>query len=213
MCSRSEEFLRAEGAFERRHHAVTPERMLVAEKVNHPVDIASARFHVVVIVHLGLEVNLSEPIQIDERVANLRWHVLDCAVTLDERQRLLWSDAVDAWMKIGPDEQAGICDRSTYRPSPLLRGLLLFGGSPLENPLRPLELSAPSRAEVLSATIDEVLNHPDSGSKTTRRHILACHGPRNLGRGTRECSRRWMCGIRGDGSDPPPLLCPALRRG
>ena len=109
MCSRSEEFLRAERAFERRHHAVTSERMFVAEKVNHPVDIASARFHGVVIVHLRLEVNLTEPLQIDaERVANLRWHALDCAVTRHERQRFLSSDAIDAWMKIGPDEQTEI---------------------------------------------------------------------------------------------------------
>ena len=37
--------------------------MFVAEEVNHPVDIASAGFHDVVVAHLRLEVNLTEPLQ------------------------------------------------------------------------------------------------------------------------------------------------------
>ena len=65
---------------------------------------------------------------------------------------------------------------------PLLGSCLLSGGSPLEDSFRPLELGAPSRAEVLPAAIDEVLNHSNSGSETTWRHILARHRPGDLGR-------------------------------
>jgi hypothetical protein len=95
----------------------------------------------------------------------------------------------------------------------LLRGTLLSCDSPLQNAFRPLELGAASRSEVLSAAIDEVLNHPDAGPETTRRHILACHCPRNLG--GRACERlgRRMCGIRGDTPHPLSLLRSAFRRG
>ena len=66
-----------------------PNAMLDAQKVNDPVDIAPPDATLCV-VHVGRAGNLTEPSQIDERVANLRWHVLDCAVTRDECQRLLW---------------------------------------------------------------------------------------------------------------------------
>jgi len=52
-------------------------------------------------------------------------------------------------------------------------GGLLCGGPPLKDPLRPLELGAPSRAEVLPAAIDEVLDHSDSGPETAWGHIVA----------------------------------------
>jgi hypothetical protein len=96
--------------------------------------------------------------------------------------------------------------------SPLC-GSLLSGGSPLKDPLRPLELGASSRAEVLSAAIDEILNHPDSGPDAARRHILACHGSGDLGGrpGERPCRR--VRGIRSDASYPPPLPRPSRCRG
>jgi hypothetical protein len=94
----------------------------------------------------------------------------------------------------------------------LCRGLLSCG-APLEYALRPLELGAPSRAEILPATIDEVLNHPDSGTETARRHILARHCPGDLGRGAGKGSSRWMRGIGGDAAYPLPLPAPASRWG
>jgi hypothetical protein len=50
-------------------------------------------------------------------------------------------------------------------------GSLLSGGSPLEDPLRSLELGASSRAEV-PAAIDEVLNHSDSRPETAWGYTL-----------------------------------------
>jgi hypothetical protein len=117
--------------------------------------------------------------------------------------------SADAVRRAG--NQHRTCVRSMQFASPLLRGGLLCGGSPLKDPLRPLELSAPSRAEVLPAAIDEVLNHPDSGPETAWGHILACHGFGDLGGGAGECPRRRMCGIRRDALHPPPLPRPARR--
>src|SRR5687767_12507749 len=105
----SEQLLRPERTFECRHHAVASERVLVAEKAHHSLDVAAAGFHVIVLVYVRLEIDLPEPIEIGtKRVANLRRHVLDCAVSPHERQRLLRSDPFDARMKIGPDEQTQI---------------------------------------------------------------------------------------------------------
>ena len=76
-----------------------------------------------------------------------------------------------------------------------------------------LARSAASRAEVLPAAIDEVLDHPDSGPETAWRHILACHGSGDLGGGAGERPHRRMCGIRRDASHPPPLPRPDRCRG
>ena len=54
------------------------------------------------------------------------------------------------------------CFTSIAHPSPFLCDSPLSRDSLLKDPLRPLELCAPSCAEVLPTAIDEVLNHPDS---------------------------------------------------
>ena len=83
--------------------------MLVTHEADNPIDIATPRLQVVVITHVGLDVNLSDPIEVRaECIPNLRRHLLYRAVTLHERQRLLRPDALDAWMKVGPHEQAKI---------------------------------------------------------------------------------------------------------
>jgi hypothetical protein len=95
----------------------------------------------------------------------------------------------------------------------LLRDSLLSCGPLLKNPFRPLEFPAPSRAEVLPAAIDEVLNHPDARPETPRRHFLSRHRPGNLGGRARERSWWRVRGICGDASHPLALLRSPFGRG
>jgi hypothetical protein len=90
--------------------------------------------------------------------------------------------------------------------STFLFGSLLRRRSLLQDPLGPVELRPPLRAEILPAAIDEVLNHPDSGPESAGRHILSRHRPGNLGCRTGEGARRWMRGVGGDGSHPLPFV-------
>src|ERR1041384_583905 len=105
----SEQLLRPERAVECGQHAVLLERMFVTHEADDPVDIAAPHLNVIVVTHIWVEVNLSQPIQLGaERIANLRGHLLDCVVTLHERQRFLWPDTFDAAVKVGPNEQSEI---------------------------------------------------------------------------------------------------------
>jgi hypothetical protein len=83
--------------------------MLVGQEADHSIDIAAARFHDIVIAHVRLEVNLPESIEIGaERIANRRWHLLDCAMAPHKPECLLRPDPFDSWMKVGPDKQAEV---------------------------------------------------------------------------------------------------------
>src|SRR5438105_8505344 len=73
--------------------------------------------------------------------------------------------------------------------SSLLRRRLLSGRAALENALRSFEFRTPCRAQILAAAIDEVLNHPDTGSDSFRGHISPRHFLRDFTGTAGECAR------------------------
>ena len=63
---------------------------------------------------------------------------------------------------------------------PLLRRLVPGGRSPLKDALGALELGTARGAQPATATVEKVLNHPDTRTNAFGRHVFARHRSRNL---------------------------------
>src|SRR4029450_8543695 len=73
----SEQLPRPERAVERSHHTIPLERVLVTHEADDPIDIATLRCKVVVITHLRLDEDETQPIELGaEAIGNLPPHLL-----------------------------------------------------------------------------------------------------------------------------------------
>src|SRR5689334_13227845 len=110
-----------------------------------------------------------------------------------------------------PPGQKSFCTSTTIRAafssgmSAFLRGALARRRAPLQDALGAFEFRTPRRAQVLAAAVQKILNHPDAGPKTFRRHVLARHRARNLRSRSLERVRRWMRRVGGDAPNPAAL--------
>src|SRR5262249_5214946 len=98
----------AERAVEGGSHTVFAELSLAAEEIDDGRDIGFAERDVVVVGHVRVRVDPTDLFDVAQSVDDLGRHALDAAVLLNQLERLLRSDPLDAFVEVGANENAEI---------------------------------------------------------------------------------------------------------